>query len=307
MLRWHALASLVIAGCTASKPLPAASEDVPARPAPTASAKVEPPTLAVEAQPEIPAVAVAEAASEVRWWCVCYSRTAAVEAEKVTACRKELKECQNLERAVAAGHKGMLARSLSRPCLEVRADHPGDKYGGRAAWTASKKPGSWLSVGQCHLPDEGELMQAGNGRDVLGEERFGALAYGMSAADVVKTLGEPTKKGRVAVEEATMSYVQRWSYPEQGLTLTMGSNERADPQSLDVLVIKAPSSLTSKLGVGIGSPRKQVIELYGKMRDPEFPSGDAEETFLIGSVYGGIVFTFKSDKVSEIFVGASAE
>ena len=50
-----------------------------------------------------------------------------------------------------------------------------------------------------------------------------------------------------------------------------------------------------------------MLDGYGKMRDPEFPSGDREEVLLAGSIYGGIFFTFKKDKVSEIFLGAGAE
>lgn len=50
-----------------------------------------------------------------------------------------------------------------------------------------------------------------------------------------------------------------------------------------------------------------MLARYGKFSDPDDPSGDAEEVFIAGSVYGGIFFTMKADKVVEIFMGAGAE
>ncbi len=235
-------------------------------------------------------------------------RTAAIEAEKLTACRREQSECRALERAVAAGKKGMVARSLSRPCIELKAAHPGDLHGGRDAWTASKKAGSWMSIGTCHLPGEGELVQNTIAPyKIMNDERIGELAMGMTAGDVITKLGEPLKKSRLWPSEVMGGYYQEWSYPDLGLKLGMDSDDRRSPQSIGAIFLKAPGTYKTRFGVGIGSARKEVLDAYGKMRDPEFPSGDAEETFVAGSVYGGVIFTFEKDKVSEIFVGADAE
>ena len=175
----------------------------------------------------------------------------------MTACRATEAECHALERAVRQGNKGMVSRSLSRPCLELKAAHPGDVHGGRGLWSPSKKPGSWLSVGFCRLPGDGELVH--NEHDafkVMTEERIGG-------------------KGG---------------------------------QSITAINVKAPATFKTRLGIGIGSSRKEVLGAYGKLRDPEFPSGDNEEVFLAGSIYGGVFFTFnKKDQVSEIFAGAGAE
>ena len=86
---------------------------------PTAGAE---PAPVPEVKPTVPAaptdpVAAAPGEPLVNWWCVCYSRTAAVEAEPLTACRATEAECHALERAVAAGKPGMLARSLTHPSM----------------------------------------------------------------------------------------------------------------------------------------------------------------------------------------------
>ena len=124
---------------------------------------------------------------------------------------------------------------------------------------------------------------------------------------MVAKLGEPAKKGRKAMSEATAETIQEWSYPDRGLKLAMADDDKRG-QSITAITIKAPATFKTRLGIGIGSSRKEVLGAYGKLRDPEFPSGDNEEVFLAGSIYGGVFFTFnKKDQVSEIFVGAGAE
>ncbi len=258
-------------------------------------------------------------------WCICYARTTAEGSEPMTACRASAQACHRLEQAVAAGRSGMVARSLTHVCQELQASHPGDVYGGRAAWTASKKEGGWLSVGACQLPGEGEPVQAEGGPDPMGDERIGGLRIGMPAEEVLALLGEPAKRGRIELEGATGAYIQEWSYKDQGLRLSMGADTRKGAQKIHTLTLKAPSELTTRFGVGIGSPRKAVLAAYGKLRDPLEPSGDAADEFIAGSVYGGVFFTFARpvavfptwsrgvgsdvafDKVTEIFVGAGAE
>ena len=160
------------------------------------------------------------------WWCVCYARTTADGAAPTTACRASEQECRSLESAVAAGHKGMVARSLTHRCTELRAEHPGDVHGGREVWQASKKAGSWLSLGGCQLPGEGELSQAASGPNPMGDEVIGGLRHGQPAEEVVKLFGEPSGRGRTAMEEATGDYIQTWTYKDAGLAIDMAASTR---------------------------------------------------------------------------------
>lgn len=308
------LASLVLllTACTAPPPNPA-TPAVPAAPAAPAepAAPAAPAVPAAPATPVTPVTAVATpvAPSEpiVSWWCVCYSRTTAVGGEPLTACRATEAACHSLEKAVAAGHRGMVARSLTHPCEELKAAHPGDVYGGRAAWQASKKAGSWRSPGTCQLPGEGELVQAESGPNVMGQEALGDLHYGMPASVAIKLVGQPSSRGSIEMEEATGSYVQSWTYKDQGLDLVMAAGTRKGSQTIYMITVAAPSTLKTHKGIGIGSSRKDVLAAYGTLRDPEDPSGDQADVFIAGSIYGGVFFTMVADKVSEIFIGAGAE
>ena len=281
---------------------------VPATPVVPAE-PVVPATPEVPAAPAIPPVATVPAVPEgpvVRWWCICYSRKVETGSEPMTACRDREPACHGLEGAVAAGRSGMVARSLTHKCEVVTGAHPGDVYGGREAWQASKKAGGWLSVGVCRLPGEGEPVQAEDGPNPMGDERIGGLRYRMPAAELLGLLGEPSKRDRISFEGATGEYYHHWFYPEQGLKVAMSSSTRKGAQSIYRFWVRAPSSFTTRFGVGIGSSRKDVLKFYGKLRDLEWLDGD-DNSFVAGSVYGGVFFTFTADKVSEIFVGASAE
>ena len=69
--------------------------------------------------------------------------------------------------------------------------------------------------------------------------------------------------------------------------------------------VPAPSTLKTLRGIGIGSAEKDVTSAYGELRDDEMSV--AGESFVAGSVYGGVIFDFRDGKVSRIFLGAAAE
>jgi hypothetical protein len=294
------LASALLA-CTAPAQPPTPTPTLEVRATPEAKAPDPTPTPAAGAPASDPAAAAT-------WWCTCYARATAAGPEPLTACRAAEPECRGLERSVRAGKRGMVAGSLTHPCRSVRADHPGDLFGGRAAWQPSKKPGAWLSQGACRLPGPPVVEAPADeeeGFKVLEEERLGALRHGMSAAELIKAVGDPAKKGRVEPWEADAAYHQTWEYPAAGLVIDMVADARKGPQTLGSLTVTAPSMLASLRGIRIGSPRADVEQQYDAVRDREMeePGGD----IIAGSIYGGLIFAFKDGKVAQMFLGAAAE
>jgi hypothetical protein len=141
---------------------------------------------------------------------------------------------------------------VSHACRQVLAAHPGDELGAREAWKPSKKPGAWLSTGACLLPGapNPEEAQPPDLDDFFTKESLGGLRWGMPAEELVAKLGEPTKKGRISMEEATADYVQQWTYPD-GLSLWMASDTRKGKQRIGDIAIKAPSTYKTAKGLGI--------------------------------------------------------
>ena len=209
---------------------------------------------------------------------------------------------------VSVGKRGVVRGSMTHPCQELRAAHPGDVHGGRGAWTSSKKPGAWLSAGACQLPGAPQQQDVGedNGFNVLGEEKIGALRYDLAAAEVTTLYGQPAERGPIEEWGADGAFHQTWEYPALGLTLDMVSRTEKGAQKVGSVTARAPSTLATAQGLTIGSPRRAVLERYGKVRDTDSPADD-KERFVAGSIYGGLFFHFKNDVVVEMFLGAGAE
>ena len=301
--------ALLLAACTgvSSQPAPQDSpKTAPAAPATTATTAT--PTDAPPQQPG--PSASTPPTSNVAWWCTCYSRTGPV---AMTACRTDLADCKALEQKALRGQAGIVPGSLTHVCREVRGDHPGDALGGRDKWQPSKKPGAWVSGGACLLPGPADAPPPdaappddAEPPDVLGAESFGGLKLGIADTEVVALLGEPKKRDRPEMWGADGQYHGSWHYPDVGLKLDLAGDKRKGPTRLTSITATAPTTFRSSRGVGIGDPRTAVEAAYGKDRAPD--GGDDPDSFVAGSIYGGVFFQFDDKKnVSEIFFGAGAE
>jgi len=112
----------------------------------------------------------------------------------------------------------------------------------------------------------------------------------------VKVLGE---------SQVTGSYEEEWTFKNQGLQVVMESDTAESDKTIAQITITPPSKLKTVKGIGIGSSRKEIIKAYSEQLSHEEPTDD--NTVIVGSVYGGIFFTLKDEKVTEIFIGGIAE
>ncbi len=134
------------------------------------------------------------------------------------------------------------------------------------------------------------------------EESFGPLKLGMTAPAVSAALGKPPKKSAMEMEEATGQFVATWDY--QGVSLILGADTKKGAATLRAITLRAPSKLTAR-GVAVGSSAAELARAYPKSQWDKDSSND--ERIVVGSIYGGIIFTLESHRVTEIFVGAGAE
>jgi hypothetical protein len=140
---------------------------------------------------------------------------------------------------------------------------------------------------------------------MLKAERFGELRLELPEKDVLKLLGKPEKQGRVVLQGADGMYVQTWSYPAKGLEFTMSAEKKTGPKSIASITAFPPCDFSTKKGIKIGSPEGDTRKAYAAWADRE--NASEKNTFIAGSVYGGIIFNFTKGKVSRIFFGAAAE
>ena len=137
------------------------------------------------------------------------------------------------------------------------------------------------------------------------EERLGGLRLGLSARQLTALLGQPESQGRDVEWAATGDWVQSWHYPKQGLRLDMASTSQGGEKAVLSITATPPCPLATARGIRLGSTAAEVTQAYGDVQDRE--QSEPDRSFVAGSVYGGVIFTFTDGKVSQIFIGAAAE
>lgn len=136
-------------------------------------------------------------------------------------------------------------------------------------------------------------------------ESFGDIKLSQPSTALIKILGEPDNKTKAIEWEADGLMHEDWTWKSKGLIINL-SFEIKDASTLQVFSIKAkaPCTFKTKANIGIGSSYAEVQEAYKKDINAEESN---KEQVTVGSIYGGIIFTFRNDKVESVFLGAAAE
>ncbi len=137
------------------------------------------------------------------------------------------------------------------------------------------------------------------------QEKIGPLYLGQPADEVVAAIGPPGAKSKMEMWDVDGVERQTWTYKPQGIRLTMAKLPEGGVV-VDQIDLDEKSTFKTERGIGIGSSKKQALAAYKKdLAAPEERFDD--ESVVAGSIFGGIIFTIKEDKVNAIFVGAAAE
>lgn len=141
------------------------------------------------------------------------------------------------------------------------------------------------------------------GLALLANESLGFLRYGLADTDVVGLLGEADEKSECHVGEAGGQKHQIWKYHFKGIELDMVP--QGDGLVIHSVKITNPCPLKTLRNIGIGSFKGQVMNAYDFAIDPETVYLD--RTILVaGTEHAGMIFRFQNNRVSSIFIGATA-
>jgi hypothetical protein len=139
----------------------------------------------------------------------------------------------------------------------------------------------------------------------LESEKIGEFSTGMKEQVLKKKLACNFKRGKEELWGADGLYHQSWDCLAAGISFEMSSERKGGKKSIDKIIVKAPSKLKTKRGIQIGSSEAEVIQAYNDVKDVQ--GTVPKETFVAGSVYGGLFFDFQDGRVSSIMLGAGAE
>ncbi len=141
----------------------------------------------------------------------------------------------------------------------------------------------------------------------IAEFMIGADENKVVAAAEKANLGNPIK-GVESLSDAIGVYFQTWDYPAAGISLLMESEDAKGWKSILTITAKSPCKLKTLQGVGIGTSESQAKKAYSAyFTDASESQAVADDQLLVGSIYGGMILTFRNGVVSEIFLGPAAE
>lgn len=137
-------------------------------------------------------------------------------------------------------------------------------------------------------------------------ETFGDIKIGQPHVKTIAAIGQPDKKSKAEEWGADGLMHQDWTYTSKGLVLNMSfAKESVDTTGyVSSITANSISTFKTRANMGIGNTYPEVMEAYKRDIDTE---ATTKEQITVGSIYGGIIFTFKNDKVIKIFLGAVAE
>jgi hypothetical protein len=137
-------------------------------------------------------------------------------------------------------------------------------------------------------------------------ETFGDIKIGQPHVKTIAAIGQPDKKSKAEEWAADGQMHQDWTYTSKGLALNMSFAKESTDTTGYVFSIAANSNCAFKTraNMGIGSTYAEVQEAYKRDIDA---GSTTKDQITVGSIYGGIVFSFKNEKVVNIFLGAVAE
>jgi len=154
------------------------------------------------------------------------------------------------------------------------------------------------------VPDNGIKETNPPAQGKIDIESFGETKIDQKAEDLIKLLGEPDKKDKAMEWEADGLMHQNWVFMKVGLQFDMTWEATSPVKTIASINADIPNNWKTKAGMGIGNTYTEVQNAYKRDIDKE---STTKEQIVVGSVYGGIIFTFKNDKVIHVFLGAAAE
>ena len=140
--------------------------------------------------------------------------------------------------------------------------------------------------------------------ELMKQESIGKLKIEMREDEVISILGKPECQSKKQFSQVDAFYHQDWNYPSKGISLQMASETEDSLSQVQIIQIKFPSKLTTSREIMIGDSYYEVEQKYGKFQNTE---ESKPTTFVVGSVYGGLVFSFQDQKVTKIYLGYLAD
>lgn len=136
------------------------------------------------------------------------------------------------------------------------------------------------------------------------DETIGQLMVALDEATVIQVYGDADQTSEPKLVASDGLVHKTSTYGRLGLELDYV--EINDVYVINTVVAKAPFDGKTSRGIGIGSSEAEINAVYGDDINAE-EMQSFEGKIIVGTIYGGLIFTMDSGAVSAMFLGAGAE
>jgi hypothetical protein len=136
-----------------------------------------------------------------------------------------------------------------------------------------------------------------DGDGVYAHEAIGPLHTRMTAKQLVDVLGAAATKPAPVQEAATGQWVTQWQWADSAAVLV---SDHADGPWTARGVSTSRASWSTNKGIHVGSTRDALRKAYTRTDTSK------DSTYLVGSPYGGMLFTLDHDTVASIAIDVFA-
>jgi hypothetical protein len=146
-------------------------------------------------------------------------------------------------------------------------------------------------------------MLTNKGFDLMKTESVGAIKFGLTEEQVFDLIGEPEETSEPFFSEVDGETYQHFDYKSKGVFLSFVIKSDSIKE-VRLIEIKVPCSLKTSRQIGIGSTDAEVLNAYKDFINRQY--SDSSE-IVVGSIYGGIIFSIQNQKVKSIYIGTTAD
>lgn len=209
---------------------------------------------------------------------------------------------QTLPFWISFPHRFLIAALLSL-LLSACVDDP-------VTGASNPQPTSAKTESDFELASADQSTQILSGDDLeefslIRSESLGGLKLDMHVADFEPLLPCTVEKGEPVLWAGIGEIIQEWHYQDCGVKLQLSTVGPETPQIISSIMVREPSEFETAQGIQVGSSEEDVMIAYADYLDAD--NSVPGDTLVAGSIYGGIIFTLKDDRVDSIFLGAGAE
>lgn len=147
---------------------------------------------------------------------------------------------------------------------------------------------------------------------LLKTESLNGVKINMAESDVVRLLGQPESVTPETLNEAFGLYFTDYMYQGGRMVVTLSTETPGGPKTVVVARAEAGANVSTFGGIMMGDGLNELRTVYAEYEDreespvPNSPTNDSYN-YVVGSIYGGVIFQVTNGKVDHMILGAGAE